>query len=396
MKMMMDEKTLDFVRKHANDDTRRLSLQASRWPEVDMKLALQQIAGLQTAQSKLPLWASTDGIIYPPHLSMEQCSSQVTAQYKARLVTGHSLTDLTGGLGVDFSFMAQGMSHATYVERQQHLCDIARHNLPLLGLPDAEVVCGDGIEHLRQMSPVDTIYLDPARRDQAGNRVYALSDCTPDVTAVATVLLEKARTTLIKLSPMLDMRQAIRQLPHVEQVHIVSVRNECKEMLMVMRRDFEGCPTIHCVNDGQRFSFVMGEESSDRATVWNETLPDGGLWLYEPNASLMKAGCHGLLATRMGLQLMSHDSHLMVSDQLIAGFPGRIFRITALSTMNKRELKAAMRGVTHANVAVRNFPMRPPELARRLGVKDGGDCYIFGTTTGSGKHLIILSSPYQS
>ena len=385
---MIDTATLRFVQEHEHDDVRRLALQAARWPDVDMAAALQQIAGLQVARSKVPTWATVDGILYPPHLSLEQCSSEQTARYKAALVQGASLCDLTGGLGVDFAFMAQGVEQATYVERQPHLCELARHNLPLLGLTQARVECADAVDHLRQMEPVDTIYLDPARRDLAGNRVYALSDCSPDVSVLAPTLLQKASTIIVKLSPMLDLHQALRQLPCVEQVHIVAVRGECKEMLMVMRRDTGGDVAVHCVNDSTRFGYALGE-SCPPAAVWHETLPEQGLWLYEPNAAIMKAGCHELLATRLGLQVMSHDSHLMVGERHAEGFPGRTFRVEAVSTMNKRELRTLLLGITHANVAVRNFPLRAPELARRLKVKDGGDTYIFGTTTATGRHIIL-------
>lgn len=385
---MIDTATLRFVHEHEFDDVRRLALQAARWPDVDMAAALQQIAGLQVARSKVPTWATVDGILYPPHLSLEQCSSEQTARYKATLVQGASLCDLTGGLGVDFAFMAQGVEQATYVERQPHLCELARHNLPLLGLTQARVECADAVDHLHQMEPVDTIYLDPARRDLAGNRVYALSDCSPDVSTLAPTLLQKASTIIVKLSPMLDLHQALRQLPCVEQVHIVAVRGECKEMLMVMRRGAGGDVAVHCVNDSTRFGYALGE-SCPPAAVWHETLPEQGLWLYEPNAAIMKAGCHELLATRLGLQVMSHDSHLMVGERHAEGFPGRTFRVEAVSTMNKRELRTLLQGITHANVAVRNFPLRAPELARRLKVKDGGDTYIFGTTTATGRHIIL-------
>ena len=386
--MMLDDKTLEFVREHREDDVRRLALQAARWPDVDMPTALQQIAGRQVARAKLPSWAAIEAILYPPHLSLEQCSSERTAHYKSMLVEGETLVDLTGGLGVDFAFMAQGRSRATYVERQETLCDVARHNLPLLGLPHAQVVCADAEDYIVRMDEVDTIYLDPARRGNAGQRVYALADCSPDVSTLAPTLLAKAKTVIIKLSPMLDMHQALRQLPCVAQVHIVSMRGECKELLLVLRRGHDGDVTIHCVNDDQRFSYVLGEERC-HAQVWDETMPEGGLWLCEANASIMKAGCHDLVAARLGLQVMSRDSHLMVADHCVEDFPGRIFMVQSVTTMNKRELRESMQGITHANVAVRNFPMSAPELARRLKVKDGGDCYLFGTTTSTGKHIII-------
>lgn len=388
--MMIDPSTQQFILSHRDDDVRELALQASRWPQVDMPAALQQIAGRQVARAKVPEWAAIDGILYPPHLSLEQCSSQQTALYKATLVNGDTLCDLTGGMGVDFAFMARGLKRATYVEQQPQLCELAHHNLPLLGLPHAQVVCADATEHLQQMDEVDTIYIDPARRGSAGQRVYALTDCTPNVATLAPTLLQKAQQVIIKLSPMLDVQQALRQLPCVEQVHIVSVRGECKELLVVLRRGHDGDMTVHCVNDDQCFSYTLGEERC-LPPVWDETVPEGGLWLGEANASIMKAGCHDLVAARLGLQIMSRDSHLAVSDHPMEDFPGRVFKVQAVTTMNKHELRAAMQGISHANVAVRNFPLRAPELARRLKVKDGGSTYIFGTTTSSKQHIILIT-----
>lgn len=378
------ELILDFAREHRNSDVRTLALKAKAFPGIDMPMALQQIAGYRIAVNKLPLWASRDDIIYGPQLSMEQCSSQVTALYKAALVTGNSIVDLTGGLGVDFSYMAAGRK-GTYVERQEHLCDIARHNFKALDL-DASVVCGDGVDFLQAMAPVDTVYIDPARRDKAGNRVFALSDCTPDVTMLAPLMLEKAPTVIIKLSPMLDHRSAVAQLPGVEQVHIVSTHGECKELLLVLKRGFTGSVAVHCVNDHEAMQFELGSENV-AATLWSDDVQPQ--YLYEPNASIMKAGCYNLLAQRLGLAVVSPDSHLLVGDELVENFPGRAFKVEAVGTMNKKELKSLLGDLKQANVAVRNFPIKANELAKRLKLKDGGNTYIFGTTTTGGKHLLI-------
>ncbi len=379
---------LEFAREHRDDDLTKLALRASSFPDVDMTLVLQQLAGWRIAQAKQPLWAGTPGIVYGPQLAMEQCSSQATALYKAALVQGDSLCDLTGGLGVDFAFMAAGR-HGTYVERQEHLCDIARHNFAVLGL-DAEVINGDGTRYLETMPLVDTIYIDPARRDKAGNRVFALGDCTPDVTTLAPLMLEKASTVIIKLSPMLGHRAAVAQLPGVEQVHIVSTRGECKELLLVLKRGHQGDVTMHCVNDDQSMLFTLGEETAASAPVWDEKgVPQ---FLYEPNASIMKAGCYNLLAKRLELQLVSADSHLLVGDRAVDNFPGRAFAVQAIGSMNKRELKALMAGISQANVAVRNFPLKAPDLARRLKVKDGGHTFIIGTTTSSGRHVLFKAT----
>lgn len=375
---------LEFAREHRCENVRDLALKPRAYPGIDMPLALQQVAGWQIACDKLPRWAANDDIVYGPQLSMEQCSSQATALYKAALVEGDSIVDLTGGLGVDFSFMSQGRK-GTYVEQQEHLCEIARHNFKVLGL-DATVINGDGIEHLKTMAPCGTIYIDPARRDKAGNRVFALSDCTPDVTILAPLMLEKAPKVIIKLSPMLDHRATAAQLPGMEQIHIISVHGECKELLVVLRRDYQGSIGVHCVNDDDTLSFTLGEENIP-ATVWDEVSTP--LYMYEPNASIMKAGCYTLQAAKYGLEVVGPDSHLLVGSKHVESFAGRAWAIEAVGTMNKKELKAFMQGVTKANVAVRNFPIKANELARRLRVNDGGDTYIIGTTTASGKHVLM-------
>lgn len=383
---------LQFARSHRGDNPQELALKARAYPGIDMHAALQQLAGYRIALAKLPSWARHDDIVYGPQLAMEQCSSQATALYKAALVDGNTLTDLTGGLGVDFSFMAAGRGTATYVERQEHLCDIARHNFGVLGLDNATIVNGDGVAHLEAMEPVDTIYIDPARRDSAGKRVFALADCTPDVATLAPMMLNKARQVIIKLSPMLDHRSAVAQLPCVQQVHIVSSRGECKEMVIVLSRDYDGPVAMHCINDTESMTYTMGDETCT-APVWDEC--DTPLYLYEPNASIMKAGGYALLANNCQLELVSTDSHLLVGNRCIDSFPGRTFLITGTGTMNKKELKSFMDGINKANVAVRNFPLKAHELAKRLKVSDGGDTYIFGTTTASGRHILIKARKTQ-
>ena len=375
----MNEATAKFIREHADDDVRQLALRGLKDPEVNLVYALDQIAGRQTARRKLPSWAATEGIIYPPHLSMEQCSSEQTAHYKAAIMRELSerrrMVDLTGGFGVDFSFLARSFEEAIYVERQQPLCDIARENFRRLGIHQAEVVCGDAEEYLRNMPKADLIYIDPARRDSHGGRTYALSDCTPDVLTLRNLLLSKAERVLLKLSPMLDWRKAVCDLgeEYVREIHIVSVQNECKELLLVMadrgfrearnvesgvsarplvacyRRDARN---VHCVNltgEGEQH-FVFAPQISlhtppstlhEKSSTLHEksfTLHEFN-YLYEPNASIMKAGCFDALAQQFGICQIAQNSHLFVSDERVQDFPGREFAIESVSTMGKRELK---------------------------------------------------------
>lgn len=399
--MDINQPTLDFIRQHANDQPHQLALQRCKDSSVDLPFALEQIAGRQYAAQKLPTYAATEGVLYPPHLSLEQCSSELTALYKARLVSSFhavprsSLLDMTGGLGVDFTFMARLFCHACYVEQQPGLCELARHNFKLLGLTEAQVVCADGADFLRQSAQhFDWVYIDPARRDAHGGRTYGISDCTPDVLSMLDLLTAKAGCVLLKLSPMLDWRKAVRDIGGelVSEVHIVAVRNECKELLLVLRSqpDAVGRVTrLVCVNDDVIFETTTAPTSPQN--YCNATAGDmTGCFLYEPNAALMKAGCFDELALRFGVSQVAQNSHLFLSPQLIKDFPGRKFRIHCVSSMNKRELKEKLRGITQANLTVRNFPLSVAELRKRLKLNDGGLTYIFATTIAGNTHVLFV------
>ena len=403
--------TEEFISQNIDADVRDLALRHAGRTDIRLAFALDQIAGRQRARKKLPQWAATDGIIYPPHISMEQCSSEQTALYKAavmrRLVTELpdlpvlptnplTLIDLTGGFGVDFSYLAPLFRRAVYIERQAGLCDVSRHNMARLGLTQAEVVCGDCTQIIEAMGHATLIYADPARRDAAGGRTFAISDCTPDIAAMRETLLEKADFTMIKLSPMLDWRKAVADMgAQVGEVHIVSVGNECKELLLVMSKKYAALERIYCVNDGQSIDFTPEELSqcsrfSHIPQLSRSSRPTTPAFLYEPNASLMKAGCFALLEQRYAARQVSRDSHLFVSEEDIPQFPGRRFAIRAAATMNKRELRAALAGVERANVSVRNFPMTAEALRKKLKLRDGGDTYVFGTTAEDGRHVVMV------
>lgn len=522
---IMNQATLDFIRQHQDDDVRQLAFLGSKYPEVDMPFALDQIRGRKMARVKLPRWASIDGIIYPPHISMEQCSSEQTALYKAELAArllGLSpsssengeekekesenasnlhlseicefackgavdsefakneatckkqqilteleenvneikeepyegdfseeteFVDLTGGFGVDFSYIASRLGvKSMYVERQAHLCEAAKENFGRLGLKNAIVKNGDGIEVLHSFASkkddaaseslgitedqsqsllktnlgLKLIFIDPARRDDAGNKVVSLKDCTPDVTLLQEEMLSKADYVIIKLSPMLDWHRAVSELNCVQEVHIISVNNECKELLLVLSArnmddmrvssadgesgedEIDGAEgtdgevkhagnlRIYCINDAQ--SFVCDELDMESSSVKiAPSILEEMLYLYEPNASLMKAGCFSVLSERYGARMLSKNSHLFVSREPIAAFPGRSFRIIAVSSFNKKELKRYLSGITKANIATRNFPLSVAELRKRLKLKDGGETYIFATTLSDESHVLMIT-----
>lgn len=492
---IMNQATLDFIRQHQDDDVRQLAFLGSKYPEVDMPFALDQIRGRKMARVKLPRWASIDGIIYPPHISMEQCSSEQTARYKAELAarllglspsssengeekemesenasnfhlsenckfagkgavdsefakneatcekqqilteseenvneikeephegdfseeTG--FVDLTGGFGVDFSYIASRLGvKSMYVERQTHLCEAAKENFGRLGLKNAIVKNGDGIEVLHSFAlkkddaaseslgtieaqsqsllktnlGLKLIFIDPARRDDAGNKVVSLKDCTPDVTLLQEEMLSKADYVIIKLSPMLDWHRAVSELNCVQEVHIISVNNECKELLLVLSARNMGNLRIYCVNDAQSFVCEESDMESSSVKIAPFTLEEMQ-YLYEPNASLMKAGCFSVLSERYEAKMLSKNSHLFVSRDPIAVFPGRSFRIIAVSSFNKKELKRHLSGITKANIATRNFPLSVAELRKRLKLKDGGETYIFATTLSDESHVLVIT-----
>ena len=415
---MMNQATQDFIRQHQDEDVRQLAFLGSKNPEVDMPFALDQIRGRKMARAKLPRWANIDGIIYPPHISMEQCSSESTALYKAELAARLlglpasssseeiGFVDLTGGFGVDFSYIASRLGmKSMYVERQAHLCEAAKENFERLGLKNAIVKNGDGIEVLHSLKELKLIFIDPARRDDAGNKVVSLKDCTPDVTVLQEEMLLKADYVIIKLSPMLDWHRAISELSHVREVHIISVNNECKELLLVLSAQnmgemeassadgevkHAGNLRIYCINDAQCFVSDELDMESSSVKIAPSTLEEMQ-YLYEPNASLMKAGCFGVLSERYDARMLSKNSHLFVSREPIAAFPGRSFRIIAVSSFNKKELKRHLSGITKANIATRNFPLSVAELRKRLKLKDGGETYIFATTLSDDSHVLVIT-----
>lgn len=522
---IMNQATLDFIRQHQDDDVRQLAFLGSKYPEVDMPFALDQIRGRKMARVKLPRWASIGGIIYPPHISMEQCSSEQTALYKAELAArllglSPSLSengeekekesenasnlhlseicefagkgavgsefakneatckkqqilteleenvneikeepyegdfseetefvDLTGGFGVDFSYIASRLGvKSMYVERQAHLCEAAKENFGRLGLKNAIVKNGDGIEVLHSFASkkeaaasdslgitedqpqsllktnlgLKLIFIDPARRDDAGNKVVSLKDCTPDVTLLQEEMLSKADYVIIKLSPMLDWHRAVSELNCVQEVHIISVNNECKELLLVLSArnmddmrassadgesgedEIDGAEgtdgevkhagnlRIYCINDAQSFVCDELDMESSSVKIAPSTLEEM-LYLYEPNASLMKAGCFSVLSERYGVRMLSKNSHLFVSREPITVFPGRSFRIIVVSSFNKKELKRHLSGITKANIATRNFPLSVAELRKRLKLKDGGETYIFATTLSDESHVLMIT-----
>lgn len=388
----------EYIQSHRTDNVQELALHLHGRSPEEARHILQQIEGWQRLRLKVPSWAATEGLQYPVRLSLEQCSSEATARYKASLMPdGDLLVDLTGGLGVDFAFMAPRFRRAVYVERNADLCALARHNLPLLGLPHAQVVEGDGVEYLRGMTERATVvFLDPFRRDDNGRKTVLIEDCHPNVVKLAPLLRNRCTRMCVKLSPMLDVTQALTSLksavPEQEwEVHIVGTQGEVKEILLLSAE----APCMVCHDDACHVAYTPSEAHAAHAAC---ATPQAGHYLYEPAPVLMKAGPFALIAQRYGVAPLHPNSHLYVADHHVADFPGRRFRILEISGYGKRELRDMLtharqrqegKSPLRANLAVRNFPAAVSELRRRLNLAEGGSEYWFATTCEPDNRILL-------
>lgn len=383
----------DFIHEHINDDTAELLLAARKYPDIDVPFVVEQIEARRRLKGKLPEWYENKDIIMGGRVPAEQCSSEQTARYKQSIVKGESLCDMTGGMGVDFWYMSEGMERAIYTERNEELCSIAKHNFQVLQTLRSEYVirCGDGRE--LPIPSVDIIYLDPARRAGDGSRVYAMEDCEPNIVEWQDELLKHAKMVLVKLSPMVDLTDVLRKLKGVKELHIVGVKNECKEVLVKAHALDDsacaGCVEVHCVDfltSGKIeyvFSLLGGMEIS---------LTDGGVkrHLYEPDVTLMKAGAFGSLCARYPVWQLDVDTHLMTSDEWIPEFPGRVFEVEEMIPFSSKVLKRLKKEIPQANIAVRNFVMTADELRKKTGIKDGGDVYLFGAKVKDMGQMLLI------
>jgi hypothetical protein len=386
-----------FITAHAHDNVEKLALKYAfnSPPDVDILFALNQIAGRQIAEVKIPSWAATEGLIFPPRLALEQCSSEATAQYKAALLSGGSFVDLTGGFGIDFAFISRNFTTSVYVERQEELCWIAEHNFNELDLHGVSIVNRDCIEYLRTMPSADAIFIDPARRSSSGRKMVSVGDCQPDVAAIQSLLTEKSPVVLVKLSPMLDIANALTEIRNVAEVHVVGCGGECKELLLVVKRGFEGEAEIVAAPSapiGQRWNFRL----SDEKDLVIDYTTDVSEYLYEPDATLLKAGCFKLSTVWFSVRKLHPVSHLYTSEKFIENFPGRCFKVERCSSFGKSDLKSLLSGVSKANITVRNFPATVAELRRRLKIADGGEIYLFATTMADGRKTLISSRKMTS
>lgn len=410
----------DFIEKHRNDDTAALLLQAHALGDLChagcdsremVRFAVEQIEARRRLKGKLPEWYANPDIIMGGRVPAEQCSSELTARYKRSIVSpptpegggltrclipdshcecpppsgvgGLSVCDMTGGMGVDLWYMSEGMERAIYTERDEHLCEVARHNFEVMKdgkHPKVEVRCGDGRE--LPIPSVDVIYLDPARRGGDGSRVYAMEDCEPNIVEWQDELLKHTKMVMVKLSPMVDIKDVLRKLKGVTEVHVVGVKNECKEVLVKQAHAFGDfshaeCVEVHCVDFiGDKMLHYTAKFPDEMEVLVSEH--GVGHYLYEPDVTLMKAQLFGSLCQHFGVRQLEIGTHLMTSDKLIPDFPGRVFEVEEQIPFSSKVLKRLKKEIPQANIATRNFVLTADELRKRTGIKDGGDVYLFG------------------
>ena len=382
---------IQFIKDHATDDLTRLLLSAAKYPGMDIPFLVDQIAVRRQIREKLPSWFENGQLVFPAKIAAEQCSSEQTAAYKQELI-GESWTicDLTGGLGIDSYFLSRKAKHLTYIERFPVYCEAAKHNFSVLEANNITIINADAAQVVDTLPEVDAFYIDPARRGESNKRVFA---CEPNLPGLLPELLKRSPRVIAKLSPMADIQMTLELLPGTTSVHVLSVRNECKELLFVVEREADGRePSVRCINFGldgmQSFSFTLEEE---RSAV---LVPAGqvGTYLYEPNASVLKAGAFKQIAVRTGVKKLQVNSHLYTSDHLVSDFPGRRFRVDEVLSFTGKLCKGLSKTIPQANITVRNFPLSVEELRKRTKITDGGHVYLFATTLVDGEKVLVKCS----
>lgn len=382
MNTMMDEiekltkpEVIAFIQEHWKDDPAELALKAHQYPDLPMKEIAGQIASRQKAERKLPEWFNDTEIIFSPKQNLEQASSEQTARFKARFLKGERLADLTGGSGVDVSYLSVNFRKSVYVEPNPELCELAKHNFKVLG-KNIQVKESTAERFLEENTiHFDWIFIDPSRRDDQKNRVYALEDCVPNVFELKDRLPEASDQVLIKASPMLDIKKALKQFPECYKVQVVAIENEAKELLLYLKAGFEGDAEIEAWNlsetkDEKYFGFTYREEKETIATI-----DSPHTYLYEPNSAIIKSGGYNLISSRFGIHKLHSNTHLYSSGTLIDDFPGRVLCIKEIFKPSKKEIRKRIPG-GKVNVVVRNYPSGANEVKKKFSLVDGGDDFL--------------------
>lgn len=386
---LLSKEEQDFIQQHEQSPLHTIALLKNKYPDLRFDRVLQQINGLKKAKKKLPEWSAQKDILFPIPLSMEQCSSEQTAKFKAKLVGGKSLLDMTGGMGVDTYYLSKSFQHTIYCELQEELAQISKHNFEVLGT-SIETYIGDGLEKVNSLDcPVDCIYLDPARRGEANQKVFFLEDCVPNIVEIQGALKEKSKQILVKCAPMLDIHQALNQLQQVSQLYIISVQNECKELLFHIKTDQTqeakiSCIHIHTNGEQDCFEFSLSEESNSLTDYGN---PEK--YMYLPNSSILKGGAFKIIGKRFGLNKLAKNSHLYTSDKLIPEFPGRIFEVIQSIEGNQKKIRKHFKGEAREIIS-RNFPLSSAQIEQKWNIQTGSqDKYIIATQNSKAEKQIL-------
>jgi hypothetical protein len=388
-KAILESEVQRYISANENSNPNDLVLKGIPFEQELHAVILDQIKAKKKIREKLPSWHGSAGIYYPPPVHLEQSSSEQTARYKAELIDGKTLIDITGGFGVDLHYFAKKMTSLWYCEQNEDLANIVAHNAKTLGDGNLHFKQGNGIEILKTLDQqFDWLYVDPSRRSQNRQKVFLLKDCSPNVQTFQRLFLKYARNALIKTSPLLDLKKTLQDLKNVKAVHIVAVNNEVKELLWHLERDFSDSPLIRTINLNKRkdqtFEFQMSEISNAKASLASPIH-----YLYEPNSAVLKSGAFDLIPQKFDVFKLHKHSHLYTSENLVE-FPGRRFIIDKVLPFNKKEF--AKEGIRKANITTRNFPISVSDIRKKLKVKDGGDLYLFFTTLQDGKKYIIICS----
>lgn len=373
-----------FITEHTGSETSEIALSKSPFANVSPAELATQIDSRKRSQKKLPMWFNTEGIYFPPKLNMEQCSSQETARYKAQLLRGDIVADITGGFGVDALLFAHNVKQVYHIEQNTLLSEISRHNAAVLNAHNISFVQGNGVRFIETFpTEIDTIFVDPGRRI-ATKKVFLFKDTEPVITDILPLLMSKAARVIVKTSPLVDITSGLSELHSVSEIHIISVKNDCKELLWIIDRDFSGPPEIYCValsdSESRSFNFTVEQEKS--APLPAPALP--GRYIYDPDVSLLKGGCFKLIAEKYKVQKLHANTHLYTSDNYLANFQGRVFETSEVLSYGS---KISLNG--QFNIISRNFPLSPDEIRRKYKIKDGGNRFLICCTAGNNERLVI-------
>jgi 16S rRNA G966 N2-methylase RsmD len=382
----------DYINANLNADVNQIALAKSPFEGTTSAELATQITAKKKSEKKLPTWFNATDIYYPPVLSIEQTSSEITAQYKSKLAQGDTLIDITGGFGIDAYYFSKKVKTVTHCEINPDLSAIAKYNAQALQANNIEFRAEDGIAYLQNANTsFDTIYVDPARRAEKG-KVFMLKDCTPNIVSDLDVLLEKSNRIIVKTAPILDISAGLSELKQVSEIHIVSVKNECKELLWVIDKDFNQDTKIVAVtlNNGIEKHFTFFRSSANGSVQFADVLPVGD-YLYEPDAALLKSGAFNLIGSTYNLLKLHPQTQLFISAIVNKDFPGRIFKIEARLTTGDLKKLVNLKG----NVIVRNYPAKPEDLVKKYKIKADQDQFLIFTKAANGENIIIKASIIQ-